>query len=257
MAADWANYMGPKFDGIYQEDGLKLNFTNNKPSSAWKVQLKTGFSSVTVSNGRVYSMGHAAGQDTVYCLSEKDGSIVWSKSYKAELQPNLYEGGPNSTPTVHDSLLYSLGKHGQLFCWDASNGTEKWSVNLTEKYGYEAPDWGFSGSPYIHGDLVILNAGSAGIAFERKTGNLAWKSAPGKASYASVAPYSTGGKDQVLLFGAKSIMCLDGLTGKEVWSLEWTTSYDVNSATPVLYGKDIFISSGYGKGASFTKVNNN
>ncbi len=256
-AADWPFYMGPKFDGVYEEEGLKLNFANDKPKLAWKAKVNTGFSSIVVANGKVYTMGHASGQDSVFCFDEKDGKQIWSKSYKGELQPNLYEGGPNSTPTVHDNLLYTLGKHGQFYCWDANTGAEKWSVNLSEKYGYKAPDWGFSGSPYIHGDLVILNAGSAGIAFKRKTGELAWKSASGKAAYASVVPYATGGKDQVLLFGANRIMCLDALSGKEQWSLEWTTSYDVNSALPILAGKDIFISSGYGKGGALISVNDN
>lgn len=257
FADDWPNYMGPKYDGVYEETGLKLDFNKDKPKRVWRAKVKTGFSSITTMYDKVYSMGHSAGKDYVFCLDDKTGNTIWSKTYKAELQPNLYEGGPNATPTVYDGLVYTFGKHGQFHCWDANTGAEKWSVNVSEKYGYKSPDWGFSGSPYIHGDLVLINAGSAGIAFNRKSGEMVWKSDNGKASYASIIPYSAGGKDEVLLFGANKLICLNATNGKKSWDVNWKTSYDVNSANPAIYGKDIFISSGYGKGAGLVKVNGN
>ena len=256
-ASDWENFRGPNYDGKYKEDGLLLDFGQNKPSRVWRGKIKTGFSSIVTSKGKVYTMGHASGRDYVYCLDDKTGKELWTGKYKAELQPNLYEGGPNATPTVHDGLLYTLGKHGQFYCWDANSGKEKWSVDISKKYGYKAPDWGFSSSPYISGDLVILNAGSGGIAFNKKSGELAWKSGAGKASYASPVPYQFEGKSTILLFAANKLKCLDPSSGKQFWQLDWKTSYDINSADPVLYGKDVFISSGYGKGASLVSVGSN
>lgn len=253
-AQDWENFRGPKYDGKYVESGLNLDFGQSKPQRVWKVKVKTGFSSIVTSKGKVYTMGHSGGRDYVYCLDDKTGKEIWVQKYKGELQPNLYEGGPNSTPTVHDGLLYTLGKHGQFYCWDANDGKEKWSVDISKKYGYKAPDWGFSSSPYISGEHVILNAGSGGLALDRKTGVLAWKSSAGKASYASPVPYQFGSKNSILLFAANKLKCIDPYSGKQHWQLDWKTSYDINSADPVLYGKDIFISSGYGKGASLVAV---
>ncbi|MCM8540496.1 MAG: PQQ-like beta-propeller repeat protein, partial [Lentisphaeraceae bacterium] len=134
-ASDWENFRGPNYDGKYKEDGLLLDFGQNKPSRVWRVKIKTGFSSIVTSKGKVYTMGHASGRDYVYCLDDKTGKELWAGKYKAELQPNLYEGGPNATPTVHDGLLYTLGKHGQFYCWDANSGKEKWSVDISKKYG--------------------------------------------------------------------------------------------------------------------------
>jgi hypothetical protein len=101
---------------------------------------------------------------------------------------------------------------------------------------------------------VIFNAGVAGIAFNRKTGKVAWQSAKGKASYATPVPYKFGSRDTILLFAAKALKCLDPKSGKEYWQVPWKTSYDINGADPVLYGKDIFISSGYGRGCGLVKV---
>ena len=255
QASDWPNFRGPNYDGIYSEPGLKLDFRKNKPKRVWEVDVKTGFSSISTSKGKVYTMGHSGGKDYVFCINDSTGRVVWKKSYRAELQPNMYEGGPNATPTVHDGLVYTFGKHGQFHCWDANRGTEKWSVNVSEKYGYRAPSWGFTSSPYIKGDLVILNAGSAGIAFNRKSGKLAWKSNGGGAAYASPVPYKSGSKDAFLLFSAKTLKCLEASNGKAIWEVNWETAHDVNGGDPVLSGKDVFISSGYGRGAGLVSVN--
>ena len=249
-AADWPNFRGPAYDGKYTEEGLILDFSKSKPKSVWKKSVKTGFSSIVTSNGKVYTMGHAAGKDTVFCLNDENGEVIWEKSYKAELQPNLYEGGPNSTPTVHEGLLYTLGKHGQFYCWDANSGKEKWSVDISKRFSYKAPDWGFSSSPFISGDLVIINAGESGIAFDRKSGKLAWESKKDKGSYATPVPY----KGDLLLFTSKKLIALKAADGKKLWELDWKTSYDINSADPIVTGDKIFISSGYGKGAGLVSV---
>lgn len=251
---DWENFRGPNYDGKYQEKGLNLDFGQQKPKRIWRVKVRTGFSSIVTSKGKVYTMGHSSGKDYVYCLDDKTGKEIWVKSYRGELQPNLYEGGPNATPTIHDGLLYTLGKHGQFYCWDAAKGTEKWSVDLSKKYKFKAPDWGFSSSPYISGDLVIINAGTGGIAFDRKSGKLAWKSSGGKASYSTPVPYKFNGQKSILLFAANKLKCVNPLDGKQFWDLAWKTSYDINSADPLLFGEKIFISSGYGKGAGLVSV---
>ena len=253
-AEDWPNFRGPAYDGIYKEAGLKLDFKANKPKRVWSAKVDTGFSSIVTHYGKVYTMGHKSGKDIVYCLNDSTGKVVWKKSYDAELKPNMYEGGPNSTPTVYDGLLYTLGKHGQFHCWDAKTGREKWSVNIKQKYGYKEPAWGFTSSPYIKDNLVILNAGSAGIAFDRKSGKLAWKSNKGKAAYASPVPYKAGSNEGMLLFSSKTLKCLEPKTGKSIWEVNWETAHDVNGGDPVLSGKDIFISSGYGRGGGLVSV---
>lgn len=248
-AADWSNFRGPNYDGISQEKGLKLNFSTNKPKRLWKARVYTGFSSITTAQGKLYTMGHKGGKDYVYCLDENSGKVVWSKNYPAELSPNLYEGGPNATPTIFEGLVYTQGKDGQINCYDARTGRVKWSDDLS-KYGYKRPDWGFSGSPYISGKLVIFNGGSHGIAYDRKSGKVAWKSPRGEASYATPVPY---GKD-ILLFAAENLLKIDPNTGKEKWSYKWKTSYKINSADPIIDGDTVFISSGYGRGATALKA---
>lgn len=252
-ADDWPNFRGPSFNGVSNEKGLKLDFSKNKPKRLWRAKINIGFSSLVTAGGKIYTMGHKSGKDYVYCLDERTGRVLWSKSYPAELQNNLYEGGPNATPTVSDGRVYTLGKHGQFYCLDARSGKVLWDKNISREFNYKAPDWGFSGSPYISGDLVILNAGASGVAFNKKSGKVAWKSASGDASYATPVPYDKS----FLLFTATGLDSIDPTSGKKIWSYPWKTSYKVNSADPLFDKDQIFISSGYGRGASAVKVRGN
>jgi outer membrane protein assembly factor BamB len=254
VAGDWSNFRGPEYNGIAKEPKLKLDFRAAKPIRLWRSSVNIGFSSMTTSKGCLFTMGHKGGKDTVYCLDMRNGKELWSMSYRAEIQPNLYEGGPNSTPTIFDGRVYILGKQGQFYCLSEKSGKKLWSVEISKDYNYKKPSWGFTGSPYIDGDLVIVNAGSAGIAFNRKTGKLVWKSRQGKASYATPVPYNLGTKKAILYFAASSLICLNPQTGKQYWDVEWKTAHDINGADPVVYGKDIMISSGYGRGAALVKT---
>ena len=53
-AEDWPRWLGPEGTGVSTESGWK----NNLEELAWKVKVGVGFSTVSVAEGRVYTMGH-------------------------------------------------------------------------------------------------------------------------------------------------------------------------------------------------------
>jgi len=59
----------------------------------------------------------------------------------------VYEGGPNSTPTVDGGRVYTLSRRGHVFCLDAAKGTRLWNMRLAIK----PPTWGLAGSPLVQG----------------------------------------------------------------------------------------------------------
>ena len=85
IAKDWAKWMGPNEDGTSQETGWKENLEK----VAWKEKIGVGFSTVSVAEGRLFTMGHdgrkQGGKETVYCLDAKTGKKIWSDSYPAKL----------------------------------------------------------------------------------------------------------------------------------------------------------------------------
>jgi outer membrane protein assembly factor BamB len=118
--ADWPQWRGPNRDGKSSEE---IKWPDGGPKVIWKASVGTGFSSVSVSQGRIYTMGNADEKDTIWCLDARTGKPIWQHSYDAALNPQYYEGGPGSTPTVHGNKVFTISKWGDVFCLDAVKGT--------------------------------------------------------------------------------------------------------------------------------------
>src|SRR5438045_9547817 len=76
--ADWPQWRGPHRDGISPDTGLLAEWPAGGPTLAWKANgLGHGYSSVSVSGSRIYSMGDAADTSFIYAFG-LDGKPVWS-----------------------------------------------------------------------------------------------------------------------------------------------------------------------------------
>src|SRR5436305_11171278 len=122
-AADWPQWRGPNRDGVSSEE---VKWPANGPRIVWKTAVGIGFSAVSVSHGRVYTMGNEAEKDTIWCLDAANGKPVWQHSYDSALNPQYYEGGPGATPTVHEGRVFTISKWGDVFCLDAEKGRVIW-----------------------------------------------------------------------------------------------------------------------------------
>ena len=244
-AADWPVWRGPNRDGISTE-----TLAGTEVTKLWTAQVGIGFASFTVAEGRVFTSGHADGQDTVFCLDAATGKPVWKHSYKAELGDKYYEGGTSAGPVIEGDKAWHVSRWGDLICFEAATGKIVWQKNFLEETGAEIPEWGFSGSPLIHGAHLILNIGQNGAAFEKATGKLVWKSEADTAGYSTPHLITVNGKEQVVLSTRRAYKGVDPSNGTVLWEHTWNTSYGVNAADPILSGTKLFISSGYNKGCA-------
>jgi len=254
LAADWPNFRGPDHNGISKETGWSTTWPADGPKQLWKAKVGIGFASIAVSENRVYTMGNANETDTVFCFDAGTGKEIWKHSYPAKLDPNVYEGGPNATPTVTEGRVYTFGKQGAVNCLDAAKGTVIWSTNLMDGLKAEMPTWGFSGSVFVEGNLCVLNAGSTGVGLDKKTGKVVWFSGTDKSGYTTPVPLSAGSDSAVIMAVKADVVAVRVKDGKELWRFPWKTQYDVNAADPILAGDKVFISSGYGHGAAVFDV---
>jgi outer membrane protein assembly factor BamB len=248
-AADWPQWRGPNRDGFSSE---KINWPPDGPKTIWHAQVGIGFSSISVSHGRVYTMGNAGEKDTIWCLDAANGKPIWQHSYDSALNPQYYEGGPGATPTVHEGKVFTISKWGDVFCLDAEKGTVVWEHHL-KKDGIHTNRWGFAGSPLIWKDLVILNAGSSGVALDSATGRVAWMNGTNSAGYASPVRFESPDKEVILIFAAKQLVAVNPQTGSEVWRFPFETGYDTNNTDPLVRDDTIFISS-YNRGCLLLRV---
>src|SRR5947209_15514755 len=204
-ASDWPNWRGPSHNGISEEAGWTTAWPSEGPKQLWKASVGTGFSSVAVAHGRLFTLGNSAEIDTVFCLDAESGKEIWKHSYPCALEPIYHEGGPGSTPTADGERVYTMSKRGHLFCFDAATGKILWEKDLLGDLHVGRPRWGFAGSPLMEGNLVILNLGTAGTALDKATGKIVWTSGTNASGYATPVPYSVDGDRSVVIFSGKAL----------------------------------------------------
>lgn len=246
---DWTHYRGSKYDGIIPD--AAVNADNLK--ELWTASVGIGFSSFIVVDGLGYTMGNVDGHDQVVALDVKTGEIKWKHTYPCALDPNLYEGGPNATPTYDNGKIYTISKEGHIFCLDAKSGKEIWKTHA--KAYSEPPVWGYSGAPTILNDMVVFNVASAGVALNKNNGKLVWKTPKGKPGYAPPMPFERKGETVFAMFAGKELALIEANSGKKIWGFPWITEYDVNAAIPLIIDDKIFITSGYRHGGTMLEYN--
>ncbi len=245
---DWQKWLGPSENGISAEtlpDALSLD------QIAWEAEVGIGFSSFSIAQGKVFTMGYNDGSETVWCFSEKDGAVLWTHSYPAELMPNLHEGGPNATPTIDQDRVYAMSKDGQFHCYSIADGKVLWQKNmLKEAAMYRAPEWGYGASPYIFNDWVIIESGAT-FAYDKVSGKEIWRSETYRPAYGSPMRFQLGAKDYLAILKTDGLVVLDPENGKTLGFHQWRTSFQTNSTTPIdsRDGK-LFISTGYDRGCA-------
>ena len=250
IAEDWPHWRGPDRNGISREK----DWDASKMRRVWQADVGTGFSTVSVADGRVFTMGNTRNRDTVYCLSEKTGKVLWKHTYDSPLAPRYYDGGPSATPTVDGEVVFTLGRQGEAFAFNARNGKVIWQKNVAEAIGADYPEWGYGGSPYVDGEALILNVGKAGMKLDKRTGKILWDTGSSTAGYSTPFTLQHRGTKTYPIFGATAVYLVKAADGKILWQHPWKTSWDINVADPIIVDDKMFISSGYNSGATLLDI---
>jgi len=253
-AADWPNFRGPNHNGISSETGWSATWPEGGPKVLWKATLGTGFCSIAVSGSRAYTMGNIKDKDILYCFDAKTGEEIWKESYPCPLFNKDHEGGPSATPTVDGDFIYTFSKNGDAMCFKADTGKIVWQKNLPKELGLKFPTWYFASSAFVADNLIILNAGSAGLALNKADGSVVWKSGDGPPGYSTAVPFTMGSEKCVAFAGCNEVIAVVAATGKVLWRFPWKTSYDINAADPIISGDTVFVSSGYNHGCALLKI---
>ena len=242
-APEWSQYRGPSRTGISGEPGTLANWSGAGPVELWVSQVGTGYASMTIADGRLYTTGNRTNLDTVYCLNATNGQVLWSHSYPALLDPNQYEGGTSATPMVDGDRLYTVSKWGDLFCFNRTNGAIIWQTNVKEEFNLRLNFWGIASSPLIVGDQLVLNAGADGLSLNKSDGALRWLHNTNRNGYAMPVLYNAEGTPSVLIFGFTNLVSVRVADGVPNWAMYWKTFQDVNACDPILYRGRILVTS--------------
>lgn len=244
----WPNWMGPNRDGISVESGWKSTWPADGLHVVWSRSIGIGFSSISIADGRLFTMGHIEGEEIVWCLNLKTGEPIWTHRYPCELNDNLHEGGPGATPTIDEGNVYTLGKEGQFYCLSAETGKVVWQSMLQDELGVRNPEWGFSSSPMIAGNQVLVEGGRV-VSFDKTTGKKNWQTALHEAGYGSAAIFQKPDDTSfVATLDCEGLRITKLDSGAQVAFQSWPSPFRTNATTPIIDGNRIFISSAYNVG---------
>jgi len=256
-AADWPNFRGPNRDGISPEQDIGKNWDADPPEALWTVSLDDeGYAGPAVAGDLLYIIDHRGSEDVVRAIDTETGADAWSYSYPDTSWENY--GYARATPTVDGDRVYVLSRLGLVTCLDAATGGEVWSRNIVEDFEGVSPKYEMSMSPLVDGDHLILTPGgkdAAVVALDKRTGRTVWKGGGSdKPGYATPVAAVIGGQRQYIVFTGVSLIGVASGDGSLLWRFPWETSHDVNAATPIVVGEDVFITSGYNHGSALLRI---
>jgi outer membrane protein assembly factor BamB len=257
-AADWPQWRGPDRDGISSETGLLTSWPSGGPKVVWRIKgLGVGYSSFSIVGGRMYTQGQRGKQEFVLALDVKTGNKLWETVTSRDFE-NDRGSGPRGTPTFDNGKLYAMTGEGTVVCLDAASGKIVWQVDSVRQFGGSVPHWGYSESPLIDGDRVIVMPGGRGaslVSLDKRTGALQWKTGDDHAGYSSAILADVGGSKQVIVLSGQSAFGVQESTGELLWRYNKIANNVANIATPIYHDGAVFLSSAYDTGCALLKLN--
>ena len=259
VSAYWTDFRGPKRDGVYDEIDILTTWPAQGLPQLWKQPVGGGYASFVAAGGRAFTIEQRRNQEVVAAYDLETGRELWTNSWDADFRESMGGDGPRATPTWHEGRLYALGALGELRCLDARSGKLVWNRNILSDAQTGNVQWGMSAAPLVVDDKVIVlpggRPGKSVVAYNKDTGSPVWQALDDKQAYTSPALVTLAGQRQILMVSAQRVAGLSTEDGKVLWDYPWVTSYDVNSAQPLVIGENrVFISAGYGHGAALIEV---
>jgi outer membrane protein assembly factor BamB len=169
----------------------------------------------------IYTQEQRGNDEIVACYNLTNGKPVWQHRDAARFWESNAGAGPRGTPTLTNGHLYTLGATGIVNALDATNGSVLWSRNAASDTKIKTPIWGFSGSPLVVDNQVIVATGGKLVAYDIATGEPRWYGPEGGSGYSSPHLFTIAGVPQVVLLGEHGASGISPSDGKLLWEHKW------------------------------------
>jgi outer membrane protein assembly factor BamB len=269
-ASDWPQWRGPLGTDVVNEASGWRDGQWRLSGPVWEASAGPGASSPTIAGGCAFVMGWSENHDTLLCLDAVTGERRWRGSYPcppygrfAVADQGFYKG-PSATPTCDPATdcVYTLSTDGDLVCWEVRrHGRVLWRRNLHETSrtsqrpdsGGGIRDYGYTASPLLYGDWVIVEAGGADgnlVAFDKQSGEVRWRSecTDPAGHTGGPVPMAVEGVPCVAVLTLRNLVVTrldEGRVGQTLATHPWQTQYANNIPTPTVEGNTVILTSGF------------
>jgi len=258
-ADEWPQWMGPRRDNVWREEGILETFPAGGPKVLWRAEVRGGYAGPAVAGGRVFVTDFvpeadlpgdnfdrktARGTERVLAFDLATGKPLWRHDYPVTYTIS-YPAGPRCTPTVDGDRVYTLGAEGDLLCLDAADGRVVWEKDLKKDYDTKAALWGWAGHPLVDGKRLIVVAGTAKahvVALDTATGKELWRAgtAP-EQGYSPPTIIEAGGRRQVVLMKPDGMYAVDPENGAVLWETPYNADNGSIIMAPVRVGEWLYV----------------
>ena len=218
---DWPGFRGTNRDGVVRGVRIETDWAKSAPAPIWQRPIGPGWSSVAVAGDLLYTQEQRGEEEIVACYRVSTGEPVWRHRDAARFWESNGGAGPRGTPTLVGGRVYAFGATGILNALDARTGKVVWTRNVATDMARAVPTWGFSSSPLVMDDVVMVAASGTLAGYDLVTGNKRWVAPPQRGSYSSPHRATIDGVPQVLLLNGAGVASIDPATGQLLWKHDW------------------------------------
>lgn len=222
---NWPNWRGPNGDGTSIETNLPVRW-DSVTNVVWKIPVPgKGYSSPVIWKDKLFlTTAYPEKQEkALLCYDCKSGKLLWQKTvlktpFEKKHENNSFASG---TPATDGSSIYVSfldGKDVVVAAYDFS-GKQLW---LKRPGTFESPH-GYSCSPVLYEDKVIINGDSQGDSFiaalGKTNGQTIWKVSHDKPAHSFSTPIirKIAGKTQLIFCGNREIASYNPSDGSKYW----------------------------------------
>jgi len=247
LSTEWTMFHGQDGTNKSSETGLLTSWSQEGPKLLWKIdnigEGVSGYSSVTIQNGRLFTSGNRGGRSTVYCfdldgkkLWEYDNGQAWTRSFP----------GTRSTPTVDGEFVYDLSPLGELVCLKVENGERVWGRNILTDFEGENIIWALSESIRIDGDRLYCSPGgkkASFVALNKRTGEVIWTtpSLGEKTSYGCPIIFEQDYLRMIIMTYANGMFGINAANGDLLFRFQHTQKYGINCTRPIYHDGYLYL----------------
>ena len=224
-AQNWPGWRGPNGDGTSMETNLPVRW-DSITNVVWKVSVPgTGYSSPIVFNDKLFitTALPETHEKVLLCYDAKSGKLLWQQTvvkspFERKHDNNSHASGTPATDGTRIYVSFLDGKDIVVAAFDFA-GKQLWQ----KRPGTFSSPHGFSCSPVLCEDKVIINGSSQGAPFvaalNKTDGRVIWSVAHEKPSHSFSTPIirKIAGKTQMIFCGNKEIASLNPADGSKYW----------------------------------------